>query len=184
MNDLILRFIVAFETIATALTTIASGQQQLPLVSSDTPAAEKPKAPRGKAAAAADTGNGTSTADKAAADKAAADKAAADKAAADKAAADKAAADKAAADKAAADKAAADKAKDAEPEFDYEVLKKNIIALASAGNEGKEEALRILTDAGVAKGGKASDAPKAKWKGMSEDAVASLAKIKEGESFA
>ena len=174
MNDLILRFIVAFETIATALTTIASGQQQLPLVSSDTPAAEKPKAPRGKAAAAADTGNGTSTADKAAADKAAADKAAADKAAADKAAADKAA----------ADKAAADKAKDAEPEFDYEVLKKNIIALASAGNEGKEEALRILTDAGVAKGGKASDAPKAKWKGMSEDAVASLAKIKEGESFA
>ena len=149
MNDLILRFIVAFETIATALTTIASGQQQLPLVSSDTPAADKPKAPRGKAAAAADTGNGTSTADKAA-----------------------------------ADKAAADKAKDAEPEFDYEVLKKNIIALASAGNEGKEEALRILTDAGVAKGGKASDAPKAKWKGMSEDAVASLAKIKEGESFA
>ena len=56
--------------------------------------------------------------------------------------------------------------------------------MASAGNEGKEEALRILTDAGVAKGGKASDAPKAKWKGMSEDAVASLAKIKEGESFA
>ena len=177
MNDLITRFIVAVETIATALTAIASGQQQLPLSSAATPGADA-------AAPAADAGKGPTAAEKKAA-KAAADKAAAEKAAAEKAAAEKAAAEKAAAEKAAAEKAAAEKA-DAkeEPGFDYEKLKKAIIDLASAGEEGKDAAVRILTDAGLEKGQKASDAPKAKWEGMHKQAVAALAKINEASSFA
>ena len=172
MTDLITRFIVAVETIATALTALSTGSAVPTPAATDKPAGEaaapKPSG-RGKAANAAKTDN---TADTSAADAAAA------KAAQE--AADKAAADKAAADKAAADKAAAKE----EPGFDYEKLKKAIIDLASAGEEGKDAAVRILTDAGLEKGQKASDAPKAKWEGMHKQAVAALAKINEASSFA
>ena len=173
MTDLITRFIVAVETIATALTALSTGSAVPTPAATDKPAGEaaapKPSG-RGKAANAAKADNAAAPA---------ADTSAAD-AAADKAAADKAAADKAAADKAAADKAAAKE----EPGFDYEKLKKAIIDLASAGEEGKDAAVRILTDAGLEKGQKASDAPKAKWEGMHKQAVAALAKINEASSFA
>ena len=176
MTDLITRFIVAVETIATALTALSTGSAVPTPAATDKPAGEaaapKPSG-RGKAANAAKTDNAAAPA----ADTSAADAAAA-KAAQE--AADKAAADKAAADKAAADKAAAKE----EPGFDYEKLKKAIIDLASAGEEGKDAAVRILTDAGLEKGQKASDAPKAKWEGMHKQAVAALAKINEASSFA
>ena len=167
MTDLITRFIVAVETIATALTALSTGSAVPTPAATDKPAGEaaapKPSG-RGKAANAAKADN---TADTSAADAAAA-----------KAAQE--AADKAAADKAAADKAAAKE----EPGFDYEKLKKAIIDLASAGEEGKDAAVRILTDAGLEKGQKASDAPKTKWEGMHKQAVAALAKINEASSFA
>jgi hypothetical protein len=171
MNDLLTRFIVAVETIGTALTAMASGgtgQLNVPATPGADSAAPagagaKPSG-RGKASAAKDTPP------------------AADTKAPDASA--QAVAEAQAAQVAADQQAAADKAKAAEEGFPYEELKKAIIALASAGNEGKEQALRILTDAGVEKGGKASDAPKGKWKGMHADAVASLAKIKEADSFA
>ena len=171
MNDLLTRFIVAVETIGTALTAMASGgtgQLNVPATPGSEAAAPagagaKPSG-RGKASAAKDTPP------------------AADAKAPDASA--QAVAEAQAAQVAADQQAAADKAKAAEEGFPYEDLKKAIIALASAGNAGKEEALRILTDAGVEKGGKASDAPKGKWKGMHADAVASLAKIKEADSFA
>ena len=81
-------------------------------------------------------------------------------------------------------KAKAEAESKAAPAFDYEELKKAIIALAGAGSTGKEAALRILTDAGLERGQKASDADPAKWPGMYNEAVAALAKIKEDESFA
>ena len=169
MTDLITRFIVAVETIATALTALSTGSAVPTPAATDKPAGEaaapKPSG-RGKAANAAKADNAAAPA--------------ADTSAADAAAADKAAADKAAADKAAADKAAAKE----EPGFDYEKLKKAIIDLASAGEEGKDAAVRILTDAGLEKGQKASDAPKTKWEGMHKQAVAALAKINEASSFA
>lgn len=80
--------------------------------------------------------------------------------------------------------APAEVAKAAEPTFDYEELKKAIIALASAGEPGKEAALRILTDAGLNRGQKAADAPAAKWPGMHTQAVAALAAINAGGEFA
>ena len=70
------------------------------------------------------------------------------------------------------------------PAFEYETLKKAIVDLASNGAEGKEAALRILTDAGLERGQKAADAPAAKWPGMYEQALAALAKIKDAEGFA
>ena len=70
------------------------------------------------------------------------------------------------------------------PAFEYETLKKAIVDLASNGAEGKEAALRILTDAGLERGQKAADAPPAKWPGMYEQALAALAKIKDAEGFA
>ena len=70
------------------------------------------------------------------------------------------------------------------PAFDYEELKKAIIALASAGEAGKEAAVRILTDAGLNRGQKASDAPAAKWPGMHKQAVDALASINAGGEFA
>ena len=150
MTDLITRFIVAVETIATALTALSTGSAVPTPAATDKPAGEaaapKPSG-RGKAANAAKADN---------------------------------AADTSAADKAAADKAAAKE----EPGFDYEKLKKAIIDLASAGEEGKDAAVRILTDAGLEKGQKASDAPKTKWDGMHKQAVAALAKINEASSFA
>ena len=158
MTDLITRFIVAVETIATALTALSTGSAVPTPAATDKPAGEaaapKPSG-RGKAANAAKADNAAAPA------------------------ADTSAAD-AAADKAAADKAAAKE----EPGFDYEKLKKAIIDLASAGEEGKDAAVRILTDAGLEKGQKASDAPKAKWEGMHKQAVAALAKINEASSFA
>lgn len=167
MTDLITRFIVVVETIATALTALSTGSAAPTPAATDKPAGEaaapKPSG-RGKAANAAKADN---TADTSAADAAAA-----------KAAQE--AADKAAAEKAAAEKAAAKE----EPGFDYEKLKKAIIDLASAGEEGKDAAVRILTDAGLEKGQKASDAPKTKWEGMHKQAVAALAKINEASSFA
>lgn len=177
MNDLLTRFIVAVETIGTALTAMASGgtgQLNVPA----TPGADS-AAPAG--AGAKPSGRGKAAADK---PKDAAPAAAAADTKPDASA--QAAAEAQAAQIAADQQAAADKAKAAAAEegFPYEELKKAIIALASAGNEGKEQALRILTDAGVEKGGKASDAPKGKWKGMHADAVASLAKIKEADSLA
>ena len=69
------------------------------------------------------------------------------------------------------------------PAFEYETLKKAIVDLASNGAEGKEAALRILTDAGLERGQKAADAPPAKWPGMYEQALAALAKIKDTEGF-
>ena len=162
MTDLITRFIVAVETIATALTALSTGSAVPTPAATDKPAGEaaapKPSG-RGKAANAAKADN------------------AADTSAADAAAA-KAAQE--AADKAAADKAAAKE----EPGFDYEKLKKAIIDLASAGEEGKDAAVRILTDAGLEKGQKASDAPKTKWEGMHKQAVAALVKINEASSVA
>ena len=159
MTDLITRFIVAVETIATALTALSTGSAVPTPAATDKPAGEaaapKPSG-RGKAANAAKADNAAAPA------------------------ADTSAADAAAADKAAADKAAAKE----EPGFDYEKLKKAIIDLASAGEEGKDAAVRILTDAGLEKGQKASDAPKAKWEGMHKQAVAALAKINEASSFA
>jgi hypothetical protein len=170
MNDLLTRFIVAVETIGTALTAMASGSAVINPAATPaaTPGADKPPAAdkpagRGKASAAKDAAKTPDPAPDASA---------------------QAVAEAQAAQVAADQQAAADKAKAAEEGFPYEELKKAIIALASAGNEGKEQALRILTDAGVEKGGKASDAPKGKWKGMHADAVASLAKIKEADSFA
>ena len=174
MNDLLTRFIVAVESIGTALTAIASGSAVINPAAAATPGADAaPAAGAGKPA-----GRGKATADKA---KDAAPAADTKPDASAQAAAEAQAAQVAADQKAAEDKA---KAAAAEEGFPYEELKKAIIALASAGNEGKEQALRILTDAGVEKGGKASDAPKGKWKGMHADAVASLAKIKEADSFA
>ena len=171
MTDLITRFIVAVETIATALTALSTGSAVPTPAATDKPAGEaaapKPSG-RGKAANAAKADNAAAPAADAAAAKAAQE------------AADKAAAEKAAAEKAAADKAAAKE----EPGFDYEKLKKAIIDLASAGEEGKDAAVRILTDAGLEKGQKASDAPKTKWEGMHKQAVAALAKINEASSFA
>ena len=70
------------------------------------------------------------------------------------------------------------------PAFDYEELKKAIIALASAGEAGKEAAVRILTDAGLNRGQKASDAPAGKWPGMHKQAVDALAAINAGGEFA
>lgn len=70
------------------------------------------------------------------------------------------------------------------PAFDYEELKKAIIALASAGEPGKDAALRILTDAGLNRGQKASDAPASKWPGMHKQAVDALAAINAGGEFA
>ena len=69
------------------------------------------------------------------------------------------------------------------PAFEYETLKKAIVDLASNGAEGKEAALRILTDAGLERGQKAADAPAAKWPGMYEQALAALAKIKDTDGF-
>lgn len=174
MNDLLTRFVVAVESIGTALTAMASG---------GTGQLNVPATPGSEAAAPAGAGAKPSGRGKAAADK---PKDAAPAAAADTKpdASAQAAAEAQAAQIAADQQAVADKAKAAEEGFPYEELKKAIIALASAGNEGKEQALRILTDAGVEKGGKASDAPKGKWKGMHADAVASLAKIKEADSLA
>ena len=154
MTDLITRFIVAVETIATALTALSTGSAVPTPAATDKPAGEaaapKPSG-RGKAANAAKADNAAAPA-----------------------------ADTSAADAAAADKAAAKE----EPGFDYEKLKKAIIDLASAGEEGKDAAVRILTDAGLEKGQKASDAPKTKWEGMHKQAVAALAKINEASSFA
>jgi len=81
-------------------------------------------------------------------------------------------------------KPAAEPAKPETPAFDYEELKKAIIALASAGEAGKEAAVRILTDAGLNRGQKASDAPAAKWPGMHKQAVDALAAINAGGEFA
>ena len=75
-------------------------------------------------------------------------------------------------------------AKPETPAFDYEELKKAIIALASAGDEGKEAATRILTDAGLSRGQKASEAPAAKWPGMHKQAVDALAALNSGTEFA
>lgn len=70
-----------------------------------------------------------------------------------------------------------------EPTFDYELTKKAIIALASAGAEGKQAAARILAEAGVEPGKKASDAHPSKWEGMRDKAVAALEGINAGSDF-
>lgn len=157
MTNQIERFITAAEAIATALTAIASSNG--------------PVAPATPVTLVATE---TKTADPSAAKPTAAEKAAAKAA---KAAEDKAVAEAAAA---AAAKAAAAAA---EPEFVYDTLKKAIIELASSGPEGKDAALAILTDAGLAKGQKASDADAKLWPGMHEAAVAALNEIKEAQQF-
>ena len=161
MNDLILRFIVAVENIGTALTAIATGSAVINA------------APANEAAAPAGAGTKPATTGKGKGKDKAPDAAAADTSAADAAAAAEAA------DKAAKAKAEADK-----PKFDYELLKKAIIELASAGAEGKEAAMRILTDAGLARGEKADKADPSKWEGMHAAAVKALAVIKDSEAFA
>lgn len=164
MNDLILRFIVAVENIGTALTAMASGgtgQLNVPA----TPAAATDTAGAGTKPATTGKGKGK------------------DKDKAPDAAADTSAADAAAAAEA-ADKAAKAKAEASKPKFDYELLKKAIIELASAGAEGKEAAMRILTDAGLARGEKADKADPGKWEGMHAAAVKALAVIKDSEAFA
>ena len=163
MNDLILRFIVAVENIGTALTAIATGSAVI-----NAAPANEAAAPAGAGTKPATTGKGKGK-----------DKA--PDAAADTSAADAAAAAEAA-DKAA--KAAAEKAEANKPKFDYELLKKAIIELASAGAEGKEAAMRILTDAGLARGEKADKADPSKWEGMHAAAVKALAVIKDSEAFA
>jgi ABC-type oligopeptide transport system substrate-binding subunit len=155
MNDLFNRFIVAIENIGNALQVIASGQQTLPLkTEAATPVETKETKPR--------TPKVTKAADPAPDTKAAEAAKAAEEA-----------------------QAAADaKAKAAEkPTFDYELLKKAIIELANAGAEGKEAAVRILNDAGLEKGQKASDAAPGKWEGMYNDAVASLSSMLLAEGF-
>lgn len=162
MNDLILRFIVAVENIGTALTAMASGgtgQLNVPA----TPAAATDTAGAGTKPATTGKGKGKDKAPDAAADTSAADAAAAAEA---------------------ADKAAKAKAEASKPKFDYELLKKAIIELASAGAEGKEAAMRILTDAGLARGEKADKADPSKWEGMHAAAVKALAVIKDSEAFA
>lgn len=75
-------------------------------------------------------------------------------------------------------------AKPETPTFDYEELKKAIIALASAGDAGKEAATRILTDAGLSRGQKAIEAPASKWPSMHKQAVDALAALNAGGEFA
>lgn len=157
MNDLITRFVTAIENIGSALQVIAAGQQQLPLGATPSATASDTAAAQPKATRSKAEAKADSKADSKAESKAKAE---------------------------AEFKPKAEAEPKAEPAFDYEELKKAIIALAGAGSTGKEAALRILTDAGLERGQKASDADPAKWPGMYNEAVAALAKIKEDESFA
>ena len=142
------RFLIAVESIAASLATIASTNGTAPVAAA--PAAEgketKPRATR------------TTKADKTPKPEPAAEPAAA--------------------------APTPEPAKPETPAFDYEELKKAIIALASAGDEGKEAATRILTDAGLSRGQKASEAPAAKWPSMHKQAVDALAALNSGGEFA
>ncbi len=159
MNDLLNRFIASVESIAASLAVIAGGAGVTGKVTVEgpaaTPAAEgKETKPRATRTAKADK------------------------------APDAAPVAAAAATPEPETKPAAEPAKPETPAFDYEELKKAIIALASAGEAGKEAAVRILTDAGLNRGQKASDAPAAKWPGMHKQAVDALAAINAGGEFA
>lgn len=157
MNDLLNRFIASVESIAASLAVIAGGAGVTGKVTVEGPAAT----PAAEGKETKPRATRTAKADKAPD------------------------AAPVAADAAPVAEAKAPEAKAPEtPAFDYEELKKAIIALASAGEAGKEAAVRILTDAGLNRGQKASDAPAAKWPGMHKQAVDALAAINAGGEFA
>lgn len=155
MNDLINRFVTAVENIGSALTIMANNQTL-----AKTPDAEKPararKAKTEQATAVEQAAPAVTPAVEQAAPPPAAEQAAPPIQTVEQASA---------------------------PAFEYETLKKAIVDLASNGAEGKEAALRILTDAGLERGQKAADAPATKWPGMYEQALAALAKIKDTDGF-